>query len=311
MALTSLEAVDLLRFADLIAERIASAEAELSKKRGLDREKQWLAAAAEQLDAARAPGKGLVDRARMLPELTELREELAGSVQNAWVDALEKLLAGITFHISGRAPIIEALFPHQKFPPLRRVPHEVAAKFQADFEKRAKGSYVNRMLSSEDYAFAAPVLELIRKSWADYDGCFSGVSMSEEEAAPIREALATAAEGLELPLRQARLLAEAALAPVEGAFESSGIGAKPRKRTGRAAPEASAATSLDSDVVSEDAAPVEAEAELAAAPAAADEAAAPAPAADPVEAEPAAEKPKKKRAPKAAKAEKPEADPQS
>ena len=204
MALTSLEAVDLLRFADLIAERIGSAEAELSKKRGLDREKQWLAAAAELLDAARAPGKGVVDGARMLPELTELREELAGSVQNAWVDALEKLLAGITFHVSGRAPIIEALFPHQKFPPLRRVPHEVAAKFQADFEKRARGSYVNRMLSSGDFAFAAPVLELIRKTWADYDACFSGGALSEEEAAPIREALATAAERLELPLRQAR-----------------------------------------------------------------------------------------------------------
>ncbi len=314
MALTSLEAVDLLRFADLIAERIASAEAELSKKRGLEREKQWLAAAAELLDEARAPGRGLIDRARMLPELTELREELAGSVQNAWVDALEKLLAGITFHISGRAPIIEALFPHQKFPPLRRAPHEVAAKFQADLEKRAKGSYVNRMLSSEDYAFATPVLELIRKSWADYDACFSGGSMSEEEAAPIREALATAVEGLELPLRQARLLAEAALASVAGAFEASGIGAKPRKRAGRAAPETTAlagaedAASID---VSPDAAAEPDETKVDA-PEEAPETAAHPEMTAPADATAPAEKPaKKKRAPRAAKAEKPEADAQS
>ncbi len=305
MSLTSLEAVDLLRFADLIAERIASAEAELSKKRGLDREKAWLAAAAELLDAARAPAKGLVDGARMLPELSELREELAGSVQNAWVDALEKLLAGITFHVSGRAPIIEALFPHQKFPPLRRVPHEVAAKFQADFEKRARGSYVSRMLSSDDFAFAVPVLELIRKSWADYDACFSGGAMSEEEAAPIREALSTAADGLELPLRQARLLAEAALSPVAGAFEASGLGAKPKKRSARTA-------HVEESAPVETSTEAHAEASVEAAPASAEpEVVAPA-AAEPVEATEPAEKPaKKKRAPKAPKAEKPEADAQS
>jgi methionyl-tRNA synthetase len=51
----------------------------------------------------------------------------------------------------------------------KRFPHEVAAHFQADFEKRARGSYVNRMLVGPDFAFAVPVLDQIRKSWADYD----------------------------------------------------------------------------------------------------------------------------------------------
>jgi hypothetical protein len=232
---TPLEATDLLRFADLFSERLAAASIELDRKRGLQREKGWLAAAAELVDAARAPAKGLLDRARMLPELAELREELAGSVQSAWVDALEKLLAGITFHVSSRSPIIEALFPHQKLVPLRRAPFEVAAKFQADFEKRARTGYVHRMITTDDFAFATPVLEQLRAAFADYQACFSDASMPEEDAAPIRQALVTAAENLETPLRQARLLAEAALLPVEGAFEQAGLGAKPRKRNPRPA----------------------------------------------------------------------------
>jgi hypothetical protein len=214
------------------------------------------------------------------------------------VDALEKLLAGVTFHVSSRSPIIEALFPHQKFPPLRRVPHEVAAKYQADFEKRARGGYVNRMLGGPDFAFAAPVLEQIRKSWSDYDACFSGASLSEEEATPIRQALIDAAEGLDLPLRQARLLAEAALSPVSGAFEASGIGARPKKRSARPAQDQAPAADVEADGPAGE--PVEETAEVKAEEVPAQVEATPVEPAAPAAGSEAPAKPaKKKRAPKA------------
>jgi hypothetical protein len=46
----------------------------------------------------------------------------------------------------------------------------------------------------------------------------------------LREEIVGHARRLELPMRQARLLAEAALAPIRNAFEDSGIGQKPKRR---------------------------------------------------------------------------------
>lgn len=231
MALSPIEAVDLLRFADVFSERLAAATAELSRKRGLDLEKAWMETALSLVDGARKPAFGLVGRARVLPELSELREEFAASLQNAWIDAFEKLVAGITFHVSARSPLIEALFPHQKFAPLRKAPREVAEKFQKDFEKRMKSGYVSRMLATDDFTFAKPVLEKVAAAWGEFIGSFDAAEISEAEAAPIRAELVDVAERVELSLRQARLLAEAALVPVSGAFEASQLGAKPKKRS--------------------------------------------------------------------------------
>jgi hypothetical protein len=230
MTLSPIEAVDLLRFAETLSQRLEQASVELSRKRGLEREKQWLEQAGQVLAEALGHSTGLLERARGLPELAELREELAGSVQGAWVDALEKLLAGITFHASSRAPIIEALYPTQKLAPLRRAPTEMVRKFHSDFEKRLKSGYVTRMLASDEFAFALPVIEGVRQAYATWQSCFDGSGIPEAEAASIREALLAAGERLELATRQARHLAEAALSPAPGAFEEHQLGAKPKKR---------------------------------------------------------------------------------
>lgn len=245
--LSALEACDLIRFADTFAERLDAVSAELERKAGLEREKGWLQLAQQVLEGARGPTKGLIEDARGLPELAELRADFAGALQNAWVDVLEKLVAGITFHVSSRSPIMEALFPHQKFAPLRKSGRELLEKYQRDFEKRAKSGYVSRMLGSEDFAFAVPVLEQVNRAWADYQSCFSADGMSPEDAAPIRQRLVGAAEALDVAIRQARLLAEAALVPVPGAYDASLLAQKPKKRSGK--------------VVAEVAAPAPAEAE--------------------------------------------------
>jgi len=235
-AFSALEAYDLIRFAEHLQERLAAASASLSQKRGLKAEKEWLVIAEQVLREAREPSQPMLEKVRALPELAEVREEYAGTFQNPWVDLLEKLLAGITFHCGPRDPIIEALFPHQKFPVLRKATRDGVEEYHRDFQRRLKSSYVTRMLAEPAFSFAGPVLEQLAASYEKWMSCFSGAtSISEAEAAELRKEASITARRLDLAIRQAKLLAEAALAPVFGAFEEAGLNAKPKKRTVKAA----------------------------------------------------------------------------
>lgn len=235
MALSTIEAYDLVRFADSLQEKLAHAADELAQKRALKSEKEWLSAAAALLKAAREPTAGLLEKVRGLPELSEVRDEYAAEFQGQYVDALEKLVAGFTFHTSAKDPIIEALYPNQKFPALRKAEREVVEEYQKDLEKRAKGAYAARQLASPTYAFAPPVLEAIAAAFAKWQTAFVGVGMSEDDAAELRKELVSDAKKLDLAVKQAKLLAEAALAPVNGMFEEMGLSARPKKRSAKPA----------------------------------------------------------------------------
>jgi hypothetical protein len=242
--MTVLEAFDLLRFSGQLQDRLLRAQESLAARQGLERENEWLVAATDLLEAVREPALALMDRARGLPELATAVQETAAELQSEWVDSLEKLLAGITFRGSNRAPIIQALFPHVKLAVLRRAPSDVASAYAADFERRQKGGYVTRMLETEDYAFARPVLDMVaaaRERWQEYT---SAPTLSEQDAAALRVEMLALGERLDVAVKQARLLAEAALIPIDGAFDRAGLNAKPRKRPARpaAAPTAPAAT---------------------------------------------------------------------
>jgi hypothetical protein len=289
MSISALEACDLLRFAAGYTERLSEAASTLERSPALTREREWLSAARALVTAAATPGPALLERAPLLPELPELRADRAGAAQGEWVDALEKLLAGITFHVSGRAPMIEALFPHQKFAPLRKVGRDVAQKFQQDFEKRLRSGYVSRMMGTPDFAFAVPVVERIRAAFAAWEACFGDGGLSVEAARALRAELARAGAAVDLALRQARLLAEAALLPVPGAFEQAQLAQKPKRRASRpvGAPTPDEVAAAEAEEV---AALAEAEAERASALEQT------APAAPPLEAAPAPEPAKRKRA---------------
>jgi hypothetical protein len=234
MSPTPLEAYDLIRHAAQLSERLASARTGLEKRRGLKAEKGWLEAAAGLLAQAREPSQGLIERARGLPGLEAARDEMGALFQNLWVDALERLLAGVTFHAGPRAPVLEALFPHQKMQALRKASREDALSFAKDLERRRKAGYVARTLAGQDFAFAAPVLEQLAGAFAQWEAVYSGEGMPEEQASEVRRELLAAARRIDLACRQARLLAEAALAPCAGMFEELGLGAKPKRRTARA-----------------------------------------------------------------------------
>lgn len=233
MSFSCLEAYDLIRFAEIFETRLAGAEEQLSGKRGLAREKEWMSAALELVRLERIPAPGMLERVRDLPELDEVREEFGAELLNVWVDALEKLHAGITFSAGSRSPVIDALFPHLKFPQLRRASREAVTEYAALYERRLKSSYVTRLLAQDELALVRPVLDQVASAYVQWLACYNPAPLPEDEAAPLREGLITLGRRLDIAVRQARLLAEAALTPVRDAFDASGLGIKPKRRPGR------------------------------------------------------------------------------
>lgn len=233
MSPSPVEAYDMIRHSAQLAERLAAARAELEKKRGLKAEKEWLRTAGDLLGAAREPSQGIVERARGLPGLEEVRDEMGAVFQGLWVDALERLLAGLTFHAGPRTPLIEAVFPHTKLVALRKASRESALGFAEDLGRRMKTSYVTRTLAEPAFAFALPVLDQLASAFAQWQEVYSGENMPEAQAADVLKELVAAARRLELACRQAKLLAEAALAPCAGLFEELGLSAKPKRRSTR------------------------------------------------------------------------------
>ena len=230
MALSSLEAYDLVRFADQLQTRLAAAQGELAPRRALKAEKDWLSAASALLAAAREPAAGLLDRVRALPELALVRDEYALEFQGQWVDTLERLHAGITFHAGNRDPVIEALYPHTRFAALRRADKDAVGEYEKELDRRLRSAYVSRLLAQPAYAFAAPVLAAVTEAFARWQSAFEGEESPEAQAVELRKELLAAAKKLDVAVKQARLLAEAALAPVAGMFEEQGLAAKPKKR---------------------------------------------------------------------------------
>ncbi len=225
-----LDAFDLVSHSEKLLSRLAAAQAELSKKQGLKDEKAWLDQAHARVAKAREGIGDLLTRALRLPEMDGIRETEARTLQNNAVDAVEKLHAGITFAAGSRAPLLEALYGKLKLPVLRRVDREDFEKFCTDFEKRLNTGYAKRMFGEESYAVVVPVLDTMRTAFATWRGVFSTEPLSDETAQKLRDELDAAAHRLELPCKQARLLAEAALAPLKELLEISQVTSRPKKR---------------------------------------------------------------------------------
>lgn len=248
MSLSTQEAYDLIRFAEAFEARLVTASDTLADREGLDSEKEWMATALKLVRTALMPAPALLGRAKDLPELEEAREEFSFQQQNLWVDALEKLHAGITFCASSRSPVIEALFPHLKFPQLRRASQETVNEFAAAYERRLKSSYVHRIFSQDDFSFVRPVVDQVASAYAAWQASLAPSNLPDAQVAPLRAEMISVASRLDVVLRQARLLAEAALVPVPGAFDSSGLAAKPKRRAGRGLPLDFEDTGADSDI---------------------------------------------------------------
>lgn len=233
MTTPTLDAFELLTQAALFPPRLDAAAAELAKLPGLAAEKSWLAAACERAAPARRETDDLLVRVIRLPELESVRPERLRILQGLVVDALEHLHAAITFVGSARSPLLEALYFKLKIPQLRRCDREELERFYGDFEKRLGSTYVRRMLKDETYAPAAVAVAGFDAAFATWRGGFLTDALQETEAGALRDELLAAAQGLEVPLRQARLLAQAALAPLKE-LEAALMLQKNKKRSSRA-----------------------------------------------------------------------------
>jgi hypothetical protein len=231
---------DLVTSADPMRVRMLAAFNELSRKPGLKTEKEWLGEAIEVLTAVTENLGDLAARSLALPALEPVREDFARTLQQAAVDAVERLEAGLTFHGGKRSPLWEALYAKLKLPALRRAQRKDFEKFSTDFEKRLNGTYVKRMLNEGGLDFAKPVVAQVRAALQAYRSSFAPAPLAPADAHGLEQELRAAASRLEVPMRQARLVSEAALAPLQGAFEASGLGHKPKRRAKVAAPVADA-----------------------------------------------------------------------
>lgn len=229
--MTTLDAFDTVAWSETFAERLDAAALELGRKQGFKDEKDWLTQAQHKVTQAREGLGPLGSKLLRLPELEPVREEHARTLQGEAVDAVERLQAGITFHVGSRAPLLEALYGKLKLPVLRRCDAEDFERFCADFEKKLSSGYAKRMLSDPGFAFAQAVVEQVLASFGAWRGAFSSEPLPDGEAQALREELLAHARKLELPLKQARLLAEAALSPLKDAFENSGLASRPKRRS--------------------------------------------------------------------------------
>lgn len=229
-----LDAFDSISWSETLLSRLHAASAELSRKQGLHVEKEWLNQAIDRVTAAREGLGDVLVRAMRLPELEALREDHARALQQAAVDAIERLQAGITFHAGTRSPVLEALFGKVKFAVVRRADKDDFERFSVDFEKRLNSSYCKRMFADPQFQFIGPVLEELRTAFTAWRNAFSAERLPASEETAIRDELDSSARRLDLPMRQARLLAEAALSPLRNAFEDSGLGNRPKRRNAKA-----------------------------------------------------------------------------
>jgi hypothetical protein len=230
MELTPLVAYDLVRFAEGFHQRLAAAKERLLTTPGLEQEKRWMASALDLIAPLLDEAPPTLEGARSLPELTDVREDFVEELQNRWVDALERLLAGITYHAGARAPVVEALFPHQKFSALRRASRATASAYWLELERRLKSTYVQRMMKEPELSFAPEAVQAVQDARCALESCFSPPAPEAPAAQTARRALVELGAKLQGLTQQARLLAQAALLPLGGAFEISGLSGKPKKR---------------------------------------------------------------------------------
>jgi len=230
------EAQDLAAFALQTVERLTAASARFDAAHDESTEERaWLAVAKQRVSGALEGVQQALLEAAPLPEFASARKVKSETLANAWADAIEGVFDAIVANVSANGPLVEALFPHQRFATLRR-PGSSAHNFWLEFERRAESSYVRRLCSDPEYAFLPPLLEAAKASEQSMREALAPRPLPEAKALELREAVSLAAHSLELALRQARSLSEAAFAATPALVSELGLDAKPKRRAARTEP---------------------------------------------------------------------------
>lgn len=228
------ESFELLIDAEQLAPRLEAAEVAMAQLPQLEEERCWLAAARERLAAAGVTSYGnLLDRALRLPELESLKGEHGKRLQGAIADEVERLQGAITHAGTARSPLLEVLFLNLKIPAVRKCGRPELEKFCTEIERRLASSYSRRILTTDRYRPVASTVQALASAIATWRSVFMGPPLTDDVADPIRQELAKAGRAVELPVRQARLLAQAALLPAAQLLDGDGVLTAESKRRGK------------------------------------------------------------------------------
>ncbi|HEX7841002.1 MAG TPA: hypothetical protein VF469_26175 [Kofleriaceae bacterium] len=234
MPSTLVESFELLVHAEQLAPRLEAAATALAQLPELDEEKGWLAAARARLGAARVEShRDLLNRALRLPELAGLKGERGKLLQSAIADEVERLQAGIAYSGGARSPLLDVLFHNLKVPALRKCSRPELERFCAEIERRLASSYARRMFTGKPYAAVTPTVQALEAEIATWRSAFIEPPLDGQAAASLRDELAAAGRTVELSLRQARLLAQAALLPVTELLDAADVITAKAKRRGK------------------------------------------------------------------------------
>ena len=234
MPSTLVESFELLVHAEQLAPRLEAAAQALAQLPALEDEKGWLAAARARLGSARAESHGdLLHRALRLPELEGLKGERGKLLHGAIADEVERLQAGIAYAGGARSPLLDVLFHQLKVPVLRKCSRPELERFCAEIERRLTSSYARRMFTGNPYVAVMPTVRALEAAIATWRSVFIEPPLTGQVAASLRDELTVAGRSVELSVRQARLLAQAALLPVAELLDAAGVVTAKAKRRGK------------------------------------------------------------------------------
>jgi len=226
------EARELHVFANRCIEALGAAERRLPGGSEFEEERAWLGAALRRVEREAQRVDEELAAAIALPEFEAERQARARALFDAWIDAAEGLAVGISSHASPQSPLLEVLFPHQKFDKLRRG-GSAARAYLSELERRRRLAYVVRLSGEPEYDFLPALLARLDAAKLAVEEQERLPELAEAELVALREKVFVAADGLRAVLHQARLLADAALSAHPGWLGELGLDAKPRKRAVR------------------------------------------------------------------------------
>ena len=219
---------DIVHAAALETQLASAVEALAGRDDRVD-ERAWLDAARRRLAAAREANGAVLEHVLKLPEFRGMRTEITRNLQGEAVDAVDGLLAALTA-LNQRSPLIDAIFRGLKPVNMRRAKDTDFEAFCVDVEKRLASSYVSRMLADETYAPIAPNVATLHASFAAWRTSLQPLPLEDTEDRALREELHEAGLRVAMPVKQALLLADAALAAEPSIREQCGIFERPKKR---------------------------------------------------------------------------------
>ena len=230
------EAQDLVTFAGQTLERLVMASERLADAGDEQaEEKGWLVTAALRVRAGVEDTQAALLEGAELPEFASKRKVKSEELSAAWADAVEGVFDAIVANVSGNGPLIEALFPHQRFDSLRK-PGAAAQNFWLEFERRSESAYVRRLCGDPSYEFLPPLLAAAKETERALRDSAKPKPLPPAREAKLRERISVAAERLELSLRQARALCEAAFAATPAVMNELNLDTKPKRRAPRSEP---------------------------------------------------------------------------